>query len=113
MASTICPSSGLLILLDSRAVALALNARAVAFALGLRVGARMNLVEDPFDAVLAGNRVVVEKLQLRHAFEPQPGADLPAQKRHGAVERVGARPAGVLVAEHGVVDARLLNVGAH
>ena len=47
---------------------------------GAGAAARM-LVQELLDAVLAGDRLVVDELQLGHALQPQPRADLAAQER--------------------------------
>src|SRR5437764_12766715 len=39
---------------------------------GIGVGARMNLAEDLLDAVLAGDRFVVDEDELRHQLQPEP-----------------------------------------
>src|SRR3954463_13551334 len=82
-----------------------------------RVGGRVsrvlrgaNLVEEPLDAVLAGDRFVVEELGLRRALQPQPRSDLPPQERRGAAERPFRVPPRRVVAERGVVNARLLQI---
>src|ERR1043166_2977224 len=72
----------------------------------------VDLVEDLVDPVLAGDRVVVLKPELRDALQAQAPADLPPQKRRRPFERAAAVLPGLLVAEHGVEDARLLEVGA-
>src|SRR4051794_3450555 len=66
-----------------------------------RVGA-VQILEDLLDPVLAGDRVIVQESELRRAFETQTLADLPAQERGGALERLGARRPRLLVAERGV-----------
>src|SRR6478736_17619 len=53
---------------------------------GIGCGARRvfrgaNLVEELFDPILAGDRLVVEELELRRPFQPQPRSDLTAQER--------------------------------
>src|SRR4051812_24492961 len=73
---------------------------------------RMNLVEKLVDPILAGHRVVVVKLQLGHPLQPQARADLPAQKRRGALDGLLAVLPCLLVAEHGVENASELDVRA-
>src|SRR3954469_15387041 len=70
-----------------------------------------NVVEQLFDPVLAGNRFVVVELQLGGALEAQARAELAAQERRGAAERLGRGGARLVVAERGVVDPRVLQVG--
>src|SRR6185436_19334964 len=72
----------------------------------------VQLVDDLIDAIGAGGRVVVLKPELGHALEPQPGANLAAQERRRALEGPGAVRARLLVPEHGVEDAREVDVGA-
>src|SRR5947208_16816826 len=70
----------------------------------------MNLVQELFDAILACDRIVVEKRELGHPPEPQAGTDAPAQKGRGAIQ--GARriaPRGI-VAEQRVVHPCELQV---
>ena len=76
-----------------------------------RVG--VQLVEDLLDAILAGDRLVVDELQLGDALAAA------AARRSGGAGTAwrGRAPcalscARLLVAEHGVVDARQLQVGA-
>src|SRR2546427_8453723 len=94
MASTICLMSGSL---------------AAIVTLAIR---RMNLVQDLFDAVRAGGRLVVLKPEIGDALQPEARANLPPQKRRGPIERLGAVRARLLVAEDGVEDARDLDVWA-
>src|SRR5207253_5774133 len=95
MASTICGSGGALLIV------------------GVGVGAGMNVVEDLLDAVLAGDRTVVEESKLGNTLEAQPRADLPPQERSGALERTLGGAPRLLVAERSVIHARLLDVSAH
>src|SRR5437879_1514688 len=68
-----------------------------AFSAGLSGALRVVMVggaqfaEDPFDAVLARNRVVVHESQLRRSLETQARSQLPPEKRRGALERTAAR----------------------
>src|SRR3954465_10889546 len=94
-----------------------------------RVGGRVsrvlrgaNLVEELLDAVLAGDRFVVAELAPRRALQPPPPPDLPPharrgaagrlppQERGGAAERSFRVPPRRVVAERGVVNARLLQI---
>src|SRR2546427_656867 len=74
----------------------------------------MNLVEQLLDAVLAGDRFVVQELELRDALEAETRPNLPPEERRGALEGAPAvlsRRAGVTRgAERGVEDARELQV---
>src|SRR5262245_36964 len=60
---------------------------------GRVVGRRpgVKLVEDAFDAILAGDRIVIDESELRGAFESQPRPDLTTQERRRPAERAGAR----------------------
>ena len=72
----------------------------------------LDLLEDPLDAVAALDRLVEEELELGHAAQPQPAADLAAQERRRALERArSSRVRAFVVAERRVVDARDLQVG--
>src|SRR5712691_11508300 len=99
IASTICRISGLVVII----------LRSAGSAAGRRLGGA-NLVEELLDPVLAGNRFVVDELELRDALQPQPRSNLPPQKRHGALERARRAPAFLFVAKRGVVHARLLQI---
>src|SRR5262249_34158556 len=101
MASTIWDSSGVIVI-------------------GVRVGGGVcggfrgaNLVEQLLDAILPGDRFVIDELELRGALQAQPRAELAAEKRRRTIERPAAVAPRRGVAEHGVVDARLLQVGCH
>jgi hypothetical protein len=47
----------------------------------------LEVLQDLFDAVLVLDRLVEPELDLGHAAQAQPGADLAAEKRRGAIER--------------------------
>src|SRR5437899_6943624 len=81
--------------------------------IGVVVGACMNVAEDLLDALLAGDRFIVHEYELRHAFQPQPRADLPPEERGRALERARARAPRLLVTERRIEDARLLDVVRH
>src|SRR5438094_1737507 len=74
----------------------------------------MDLVEQLLDAVLAGDRFVVQELELRDPLEAETRPDLPPKERRGALEgapAVRSRRAGVTRGtERGVVDTRQLQV---
>src|SRR5436190_7917650 len=72
----------------------------------------VKLVEDAFDPILTGDRIVVYEPEFGCAFQPQPRADLAPQKRGGPSERPGAGLARLVVAEHGIHDASHLQIGA-
>ena len=55
--------------------------------------------------------LVEEELQLGRTPEPQASGELTAQERRRALQRPCGLPPGFLVAERGVVDARVLEVG--
>src|SRR5262245_788567 len=76
---------------------------------GSRAGVK--LVEDTFDSILAGDRVVVDEPEFGRPFQPESRADLTTQERGGPAERAGARFERLVVTEHGVEDACDLQVG--
>src|SRR5437867_4378919 len=78
-----------------------------------RRGRRLDLVEEPLDAVLSGDRLVVVKMKLGSATQAQTRSDLAAQKRRRASERAFGAVAGLLVAESREVDARPLQIRRH
>src|SRR5919197_3860015 len=59
----------------------------VAGVAAIPVVAGVQLVEQLLDAILAGNRLVVDELQVGYAAQPQPRSDLPTQEGRGAFER--------------------------
>src|SRR5262245_50840429 len=73
---------------------------------------RPQLVQQLLDPILAGDRGVVDELQIGRPPQPQPRSELAPQERPGALERLGGRRTCLLVAERGVVDARQLQVRA-
>src|SRR6266516_692897 len=70
----------------------------------------VELVDQLFDAVLTGDRFIVNELQFRHAFQSQAGADLTSQKRQRTMQRAIGLAPPLFVAEDGVEHARLLKV---
>src|SRR5262245_54948095 len=74
MASTICGSSGGLVVIGIGGCVGGVD--------GSLRGA--NVVQELLDAVLAGNGFVVEELDLGRPFEAEAGPDLAPEKRHGA-----------------------------
>src|SRR5207247_10597527 len=78
-----------------------------------RIGRRLDVAEQLLDPVLPGDRFVVLERELRRSLQAQPRSDLAAEKRRRTSERaLGIAPAR-LVAERGVVHARLLQVRRH
>src|SRR4029079_17238145 len=71
-------------------------------------GLRFQLLEDLFDAILTGNRFVVEELELRHPPEPEPLAQVPSQEGRRPLERFRALALCLLVAKRRVIDPREL-----
>src|SRR3954470_830470 len=73
----------------------------------------VQFVQQLFDAVLAGDGLVIDEVQFGHALQPQPRPDLPAQEGRrpsdGAL-RVAAR---LIVAKHGEENPRRLQVGGY
>src|SRR6188508_2610199 len=57
---------------------------------GRRPGVRLGLqfLEDLLDAILVGDGLVEEELELGHAAKPDPLGDLAAQEGEGAPERL-------------------------
>src|SRR5258705_2510446 len=80
-----------------------------AFGCALRV-LLVDVAEDLFDAVLVGDRLVEPELDLRHAPELQPRADLAPEEAGRPLQRARRLGARLLVAEAGVEDARHLEV---
>src|SRR5919197_1814389 len=80
-------------------------------------GALVQLVEELLDAILAGDRFVVDELQIRHAPQPQARSDLTAEEGSGALERARRALFGLCFgagrAERGVIHASVLKVGRH
>src|SRR5580765_2245845 len=99
-ASTICRSSGLVVVIGGR-----FGRHGAAGAAGA------DAVEELLDPVLAGDRLVVEELEFGHALQPQPRTDLAPQEHRGAAQRLRAGGARLIVTERGVVDARVLEIG--
>jgi hypothetical protein len=73
-------------------------------------GLGANLVEQLLDPVLAGDRLVVDELELGDALQAQPRADLAPEEGNRAVQRPARALARPVVAERRVVDARVLQV---
>ena len=59
----------------------------------------LDLVQQLLDAVLAGDRFVVDERQLGDALQAEPRPDLPAQERRRPLERAAAVRARLVVAE--------------
>src|SRR5450759_4943884 len=76
-----------------------------------RVGLGLQLLEDLLDAVVLGDRGVVEELELRHAPEAHPLPDLAPQERRRPREGLAGLALRLRVAEGRVVDARDLQIG--
>src|SRR3954470_13376934 len=53
----------------------------------LRRALRVELLENPLDAVVLFDRLVEREGQFRHALQPEPPADVPPQEGDGALER--------------------------
>src|SRR5262249_56914996 len=101
MASTICASSGRVVVISIRGCVGGVD--------GSFRGA--NVVQEPLDAVLAGNGFVVEELDLRRPLQAQAGADLAPQERRGAPQRALRGAARLVGAERRGGDAGLVRVG--
>src|SRR5690242_3407983 len=74
----------------------------------VRLGVK--LVEDAFDPVLACDRIVVHKPELRRTLQSEPRSDLPPQEGCCTAERPCARFTRFRVAKHRIEDARHLQV---
>src|ERR1700722_11488748 len=85
MASTICASSG----------ACRRSGAGVVIAICGRLG--VNFVDELLDAILAGDGLIDHEVNLGRALQPEPCADLAAQKRRRAVQRPVARGARLVV----------------
>src|SRR5258708_15077884 len=94
-ASTICWISGLVVVIGGR-----IRRHGAAGAAGA------DGVEELLDPVLAGDRLVVKELELRHALQPQARADPAPQEHRGAAQRPGGVGARLVVTQRAVVDAR-------
>src|SRR6185503_20531676 len=100
---TICAMSGLFVIIPGGRGS---GARRL-----LRMLADANLVEELLDPVLAGDRLVVDEIELGDALQPQARSDLAPQERHRPLERARAALLRLLVAERRVVDASQLEIG--
>src|SRR5688572_2205685 len=69
---------------------------------------RLEVLQNLLDPVLLLDRLVEEEIELGDALEAKPLADLPAQERGRAAERLARFLPRRLVADGGVVDPRLL-----
>src|SRR3954469_14862678 len=70
----------------------------------------LQVLQDLLDAIVLRDRLVVEERQLRHAPQPDARAELAAQERRRAVERLRRLALRLLVAERRVVDPRDLQI---
>src|SRR6187402_3112323 len=70
-----------------------------------------DFLEQGFDALLAGDRLVVLEGQLRRAAEADARGDALAQERFGALEGLGGGAPRGLVAERRVIGPRHLQIG--
>src|SRR5262249_47037019 len=71
---------------------------------------RLELLEDPFDAIPSFDGFVVEEAQLRHPFQSQPLTNLTTQEGRCSLERACRFTACLVVADGGVGDACLLEI---
>src|SRR4051794_40223528 len=80
---------------------------------GVAAGVSLGLefLEDLLDAILMGDRLVVEELQLRRAAQAQPLRNLAPQEGRGAAECFRRLLQRLFVAHRRVVDAGELKVG--
>src|SRR5450759_1198782 len=77
------------------------------------VGLGLQLLEDLLDAVVLGDRGVVEELELRHAPQAHPLPDLAPQERRRPCEGLAGLALRLRVAVGRVVDARDLQIGGY
>src|SRR5450830_875321 len=80
-------------------------------AVASRVGLGLQLLEDLLDAVVLGDRGVVEELELRHAPQAHPLPDLAPQERRRPCEGLAGLALRLRVAVGRVVDARDRQIG--
>src|SRR5688572_13687494 len=71
----------------------------------------VQVAQDLLDAILVHDRLVEVELDLRHAAQPQPAADLPPEERCGPLERLFGLAPRLRIAERRVVDTGQLEVG--
>src|SRR6185436_9333415 len=105
IASTMAGSSGLVVII------VAIGGSAGGRGARVRGAVAADLVEQLLDPVLAGDRLVVDELELGDALQAQARADLAAQERNRAMERAVRALTRLVVTERGVVHARVLQVG--
>src|SRR5689334_11063686 len=65
----------------------------------------VKLVEDLFDAILPGDRLVVDEPELRRSSQAQPRSDLAPEERGRPFERASGRRPRLVVAEDRIHDA--------
>src|SRR5687767_10195249 len=73
----------------------------------------VELAQNLLDTILMADRFVELKLEFGNAPQPQAIAEMAPEKPGRALERLRRLHAGGIVAEAGVIDARLLQVGGH
>src|SRR5579864_833463 len=77
------------------------------------VVARMQLVDELLDPILAGDPFIVDESQLRDAPKAEPRSHVTAKKWRGSPERALGVPPGGLVTEHRIEHARELEIRGH
>src|SRR4051795_12708245 len=73
----------------------------------------VDVLQDALDAIVPLDALVEEERELGNASQAQPPAELPAQERRCAFERLRGRLPRFRIAEGGVVDARQLKIRGH
>src|SRR5688572_11941419 len=73
----------------------------------------VELAQNLLDTILMADRFVELKLEFGNAPQAQAIAEMAPEKPGRALERLRRLHAGGIVAEAGVIDARLLQVGGH
>src|SRR5262245_22567321 len=103
MASAICWTSGLVVIVSIAGIAVRLRR-------GLR---GVELVQQLLDPILAADRFIEDELERRDAPQAQPRSDLAAKKRRGTIECARRLAPRLLVAERRVEHARVLQIRGH
>src|SRR3954452_2109350 len=79
----------------------------------LPLGFGTQSLQDLFDAVVLLDRLVEHPGELGHTFELEPPSDVTPQEGRGALQRLGRVFPRLGIANRGVEDTRLLQVGRH
>jgi len=71
----------------------------------------LDFYQDALDPVLRFDAFVVEELQFGRTPEAQASGELTAKEGRRALQRPCGLPTGFLIAQRGVVDTRVLEIG--